>query len=70
MEYSQRHRNGRYFFPTASVLLLSEYVCIAIPQSIPLDISSKFLDTAKKHFCEVALDEYARKIEIENLLCI
>ncbi len=49
---------------------LTKYVCIAIPQSTKIDISDEFLYAAKKHFCDVALDEYARKIEITNLLYI
>jgi hypothetical protein len=49
---------------------MQQYVCIAIPQSIKCNISTGFLNEAKKHFCAVSLDEYARKIEIVNLLCI
>lgn len=70
MEYTQRRMQGVYNFPVSCIIELSNYVAIAVPQASPIDISPEFLQTAKKHFCEVALDEYARKIEIINLLYI
>ena len=49
---------------------MSEYLAIAIPKHLPCDISIDFLNEAKRHFCDISLDEYARKIEIINLLYI
>lgn len=70
MEYSQRHFYGRYNFPTACMIEIGNHVCIAIPQGTPETISNDFLYEAKKKFCTISLDEYARKIEIVNLLAL
>lgn len=70
IEYTERYIKGEYSFPTACMIEIEKYVCIAIPQSILCEISPDFLDAAKKHFCFVSMDEYARKIEIINLLSI
>jgi hypothetical protein len=47
-----------------------KYVCIAIPQKTKYKISDEFLYEAKKYFCNISLDEYARKNVIINLLYI
>lgn len=70
IEYTERYIKGQYIFPTACMIEMENHVCIAIPQSILCELSYDFLDAAKKHFCSVSIDEYARKVEIINLLSI
>lgn len=70
MEYTQRRIQWVYNFSVSCMLELSNYIAIAVPQNSSIHISPEFLQVAKNHFCEVALDEYARKITIINLLYI
>lgn len=70
MEYQKRYLQWTYDVPTSCMIEMSGYVAIAIPQHLPYDISLDFLNEAKKHFCDISLNEYARKIEIINLVYI
>ena len=70
IEYTERSIKWNYNFPISSMIEMKEYVFIAIPKNIKCNISIDFLNEAKNHFCNVSLNEYARKIEIVNLLYI